>query len=205
MLLTWNIAQFREDFQAATLNRALTEESKENLHRRPRRTQRDGAQIEGRTNSEGQVKYCRCTFFGHATPDRAGARPYRVQCRVARCDMGLPAHTSHPLSRLFACFAGAPFLRQSEVVTGTQFLIGLRVLCGLLCSALPPLRTGGRRFSGSKAGRFAYMDFADLASTPLQSPGSPTPRPLKSLAPLFAQWIHSIVNTYSRFVCLSRA
>src|SRR5271165_6520304 len=41
------------------------------------------------TNSEGQVKYCRCTFFGHATPDRAGARPYRVQCRVARCDMGL--------------------------------------------------------------------------------------------------------------------
>ena len=62
------------------------------------------------TNSEGQVKYCRCTFFGHATPDRAGARPYRVQCRVARCDMGLPAHTSHPLSRLFACFAGSPFL-----------------------------------------------------------------------------------------------
>src|SRR5271157_2192084 len=49
--------------------------------------------------------HCRCTFFGHATPDRAGARPYRVQCRVARCDMGLPAHTSHPLSRLFACFA----------------------------------------------------------------------------------------------------
>jgi hypothetical protein len=37
---------------------------------------------------------------------RAGARPYRVQCRVARCDMGLPAQTSHPLSRLFACFAG---------------------------------------------------------------------------------------------------
>src|SRR5271165_3151609 len=35
-----------------------------------------------------------------------GARPYRVQCRAARCDMGLPAHTSHPLSRLFACFAG---------------------------------------------------------------------------------------------------
>jgi hypothetical protein len=30
------------------------------------------------TNSEGPVKYCRCTFFGHATPDRAGARPYRV-------------------------------------------------------------------------------------------------------------------------------
>src|SRR5208282_1243740 len=59
-----------------------------------------------RTDSEGQVKYCRCTFFGHATPDRAGARPYRVQYRVAQCDMGLPAHTSLPLSRLFACFAG---------------------------------------------------------------------------------------------------
>jgi hypothetical protein len=29
-------------------------------------------------------------FLGHATPDRAGARPYRVQCRVARCDMGPP-------------------------------------------------------------------------------------------------------------------
>ena len=28
-----------------------------------------------KTNSEGQVKYCRQTFFGHATPDRAGARP----------------------------------------------------------------------------------------------------------------------------------
>ena len=56
-------------------------------------------------NSEGQVKYCRGTFSGHATPDRAGARP-RVQCRVARCDMDLPAHASHPLSRLFACFAG---------------------------------------------------------------------------------------------------
>src|SRR5271166_6893478 len=58
------------------------------------------------TNSEGQVKYFRCTFFGHTTPDRAGARPYRVQCRVARCDMGLPAHTSDPLSRV----SRAPFL-----------------------------------------------------------------------------------------------
>jgi hypothetical protein len=57
-------------------------------------------------NSEGQVKYCRCTFFGHATPDRAGARPYRLQCRIGRCDMDPPANTSHPLSRLFACFAG---------------------------------------------------------------------------------------------------
>ena len=57
-----------------------------------------------RENSEGQVKYCHCTFFGYATPDRAGALPRLMS--VARCDMGLPAHTSHPLSRLFACFAG---------------------------------------------------------------------------------------------------
>ena len=92
----------------------------------------ESARLRTRTNSEGQVKYCRCTFFGHATPDRAGARPYRVECRVARCGMGLPAHTSHPLSRLFACFAG-PIPRKSGVVTEAQFLIGLRVLCGLLC------------------------------------------------------------------------
>ena len=51
------------------------------------------------------------TFFGHATPDRAGARPYRVQCRVARCDMGLPAHTPHSLSRV----SRAPFLSQHPI------------------------------------------------------------------------------------------
>jgi hypothetical protein len=28
-----------------------------------------------RDNSEGQVKYFHGTYFGHATPDRAGARP----------------------------------------------------------------------------------------------------------------------------------
>ena len=32
----------------------------------------------------------------------AQERIYRVQCRVARCDMGLPAHTCHPIWRLFA-------------------------------------------------------------------------------------------------------
>ena len=41
----------------------------------------------------GSGQYCRCTFFGHATPDRAGARPYRVQCRVTRCDIRLPARS----------------------------------------------------------------------------------------------------------------
>jgi hypothetical protein len=32
--------------------------------------------------------------------------PTAFNVGVARCDMSLPAHTSHPLSRLFACFAG---------------------------------------------------------------------------------------------------
>ena len=37
------------------------------------------------TNLEGQVKYWRGTFFGHATPDRAGARPYvRLRVRTNR-------------------------------------------------------------------------------------------------------------------------
>ena len=87
----------------------------------------------GLDESEGQVKYCRCTFFGYATPDRAGARP---ACRVARCDIGSQPTPLIPFWRLFACFAG-PFLRQSGVVTETQLLIGLRVLCGLLwiCSS----------------------------------------------------------------------
>jgi hypothetical protein len=48
----------------------------------------------------------------------------------------------------------------------------------VLCSFYSTLGTGGRRFSRSKAGRFARLDFADLASTPLQSSGLPTPRPL---------------------------
>jgi len=40
---------------------------------------------------EGQVKYRSSTLFGRATPDHAGACPgtcpYRVQCRMARCDV----------------------------------------------------------------------------------------------------------------------
>src|SRR5271165_3177737 len=85
-----------ESRRSASLPRSYRRKQKENTQR-PRRTLRDGG-----TNSEGQVKYWRCTFFGHATPDLAGARPYRVQCRVGRCDIGLLAHTSHPL---FASFA----------------------------------------------------------------------------------------------------
>ena len=84
----------------------------------------------------GQILPLHVFWTCHAGSRRSASR---VQCRVARCDMGLPAHTSHPLSRLFACFAGSPFLSQSEVVTETQFLIGLRVLCGLLCPALSTL------------------------------------------------------------------
>jgi hypothetical protein len=40
------------------------------------------------------------------TQERSGSASYRVQRRTTRSGMGLPAHTSHPLSRLFACFAG---------------------------------------------------------------------------------------------------
>src|SRR5580698_5126885 len=45
-------------------------------------------------------------FFGHATPDRAGARPYRVRCRVARCGMGLSAHTPSSPFASFRVFRG---------------------------------------------------------------------------------------------------
>ena len=59
---------------------------------------------------EGQVKYCRCTFFGHATPDRAGARPYRVQCRVARFEHGPPSPHLSSRFRVFSRVSRAPFL-----------------------------------------------------------------------------------------------
>ena len=70
------------------------------------------------TNSEGQVKYCRSTFFGHATPDRAGARP---ASNVGSRDVTWASQPhSHPY-RVFACFA-SPFLRQSGR-DRTQFLM----------------------------------------------------------------------------------
>ena len=56
------------------------------------------------TNSEGQVKYCRCAFFGHATPDRAGARPYRVQCG-SRDVTSLSPHLTSPFAS-FRVFRG---------------------------------------------------------------------------------------------------
>ena len=109
-LLTWNIAQFREDFWAATFEpRSYRRKQRELTQKATKDTKRLG------TNSEGPVKYCRCTFFGHAT--RGSRRSAsRVQCGVARCDMGLPTHTSHPIWRL----SRGPFLRQSGVVTETN-------------------------------------------------------------------------------------
>ena len=41
-----------------------------------------GGSTRRETDSEGQVKYCRCTFFGHATPDRAGAHPSYGGCQA---------------------------------------------------------------------------------------------------------------------------
>jgi len=76
------------------------------------------------TNSEGQVKYCRCTFFGHATPDRAGARPafnvgsrdvtsaaqltplisFRVFSRVSRAHfLGKEGHERNPILDRSSC------------------------------------------------------------------------------------------------------
>jgi len=96
----------------------------------------------------------RCTFFGHATPDRAGAHPYRVQSRVAQCDMGLPVHASHPLSRLFAGpIPGHPKSllsgKKSRTRTGRDVSAKRRV--GVSASG----RNGSakRRVSGSASGR----------------------------------------------------
>jgi hypothetical protein len=67
------------------------------------RVSRAPDQLEGKTNSKGQVKYCRCTFLD--MPRRIAQECLgRIRCRVARCDIGLPAHTSHPIWLLFACF-----------------------------------------------------------------------------------------------------
>jgi hypothetical protein len=56
----------------------------------------------------GQILLLHVFWTCHAGSRGSASQPCpnRVQSRVARCDVGLPAHTSHPLSRLFACFAG---------------------------------------------------------------------------------------------------
>src|SRR5208337_1108616 len=81
------------------------------------------------TNSEGQVKYCRCTFFGYAAQERVP-----TAFNVGSHDVTWASRPTPLIPfRAFSRVSRAPFLRQSGVVTETQFLIGLRVLCGLLC------------------------------------------------------------------------
>jgi hypothetical protein len=122
------------------------------VFRGPHSLGKAGTLTRPRNDSEGQVKYCRCTFFEHATPDRAGARPkvskcapgfapyarvpsnpdepasrpnakqrgahsggarpYRVQCRVARCASASQPTPLFPF-RVFSRVSRAPFLRQS--------------------------------------------------------------------------------------------
>jgi hypothetical protein len=49
---------------------------------------------QARVKPEGQVKYRTSHVFRRARRDHTGACPYRVQCRIARCDMRL-RHKSH--------------------------------------------------------------------------------------------------------------
>jgi hypothetical protein len=76
---------------AAVAGAGLQKKAKRFTQKATKDAKRWGTNLEGRTNLEGQVKYCRevkyCrgTFFGHATPDRAGARPYvRLRVRTNR-------------------------------------------------------------------------------------------------------------------------
>ena len=97
-------------------------------------------------------KRCIRTSVNDVSGPNTGARPYRVQCRVERCDWARPLIPF----RVFSRVSRAPhFLRQSEVVTGTQFLIGLRVLCGLKRDASTPWtsRTLRARHSSLQARR----------------------------------------------------
>ena len=77
----------------------------------------------------------------------AGARPYRVQCRVARCEMGLPAHTCHPIWRLLACFARAiPEAKRGRDRNPISDRSSCPLRPSVLCSFYSTLGTGGRRF-----------------------------------------------------------
>jgi len=122
-VLTSKIAQFREDFGLPLLNRALTS---------TKDTKRWG------TNSEGPVKYCRCTFLD--MPRRIAQERVPTASNVGSRDVTWASQPTPVIPfGVFWRVSRGPFLRQSEVVTETQFLIGLRVLCGLLCSALSTL------------------------------------------------------------------
>ena len=112
-------------------------------------------------------------FLDHPTPDRAGARPYRIQCRVARCDMGLP---SHNLSSPFASF---------RVFRGPHSLVRFReeALSQAITSDIESSLARKRR------GGFARNRFADplpsVADPPTHRyadrfPRSPTRRPAVS-------------------------
>ena len=118
----------------------------------------------------GQILPLHVFWTCHAGSRRSASL---VQCRVARCDMGLP--TPH-LSFHLASFGGP----QSGAVTETQFLIGLRVLCGLLCSALSTLHwvPVGDGFREAKRDASRPWTSRNLRARHSQSSGLPTPRPL---------------------------
>ena len=57
--------------------------------------------------TQGQLKYCRFTFFETSPPHRIAQERVPTASNAGSRDVtGLPTHTSDPLSRLFACFAG---------------------------------------------------------------------------------------------------
>src|SRR5271165_4405883 len=103
-----------------------------------------GDQLGGRgTNSEGQVKYCRWSNIAVARfldmPRRSASLPRPMSGRAMRHEPPSP-HLSSPFAS-FRVFRGPHSLGKAGDTyrTETQFLIGLRVLCGLLCSALSTL------------------------------------------------------------------
>jgi len=111
-LLTWNIAQFREDFRLPLLNRVLTEGSKKNLHRRPRRAQRDGLETGGVPKFAPGYDF-RCVENGSGS---SHGRSSRAWVAVVTAESSRLGEATYPM-----------------IVMETQFLIGLCVLCGLLC------------------------------------------------------------------------
>jgi len=119
------------------LNRALTEGSKENLHRRPRRTQRDGGPTRRDRSNIAAARFLDMPrrIARERVPERvptASNVGSRDVTWASQPTPVIPFGVFWPVSR-------GRFLRQSGVVIETQFLICLRVLCGLLCSALSTL------------------------------------------------------------------
>src|SRR5271166_1585321 len=103
--MTWSIAQFREDFRLPILNRALTE-SKKNLHRRPRRTQRYGGPTRrGRPTRRDRSNIADARFLD--MPRRIAQervpRPMRGSRDVIWATQPTPLV---PFRVFFVCFAG---------------------------------------------------------------------------------------------------